>query len=119
MHVFVRPIIRSQNPPYHGALLGMNFHVVPYCCKVLLTSVHWVKRRNVSAAATNVEPLSDNITFGMDFLLVNRRNAKRNAASDKSLTISKCTALVLAQVNRQMYTFMSKRSGDITCKAPV
>jgi len=30
---FTTPISLSQKPPYHGALLGMNFHTVPLCIK--------------------------------------------------------------------------------------
>ena len=30
----VNPIRRSQNPPYQGARLGMNFHVTPLLFKV-------------------------------------------------------------------------------------
>ncbi|KAH3695561.1 hypothetical protein DPMN_083022 [Dreissena polymorpha] len=56
--------------------------------------------------------------FGTDRLLTNRLNASMNVSSDKSGTTSRCTARVLAQVNRQMYTFCIPVF-SLTRRAPV
>ena len=44
---------------------------------------------------------------GNDLQLTNLLNAWRKVASVKSVTISKCTVLVAAQVKRQKYTLFS------------
>ena len=45
--------------------------------------------------------------LGRDLRLTNRRKASRNVSVVRSVTISRCTALVVAQVNRHMYTLSS------------
>ena len=64
-----------------------------------------VKRCMVVAEAVNVVALSETMVRGTDFRLVNLLNAWMKASSDKSGTTSRCTALVDAQVKRQMYAF--------------
>jgi len=44
---------------------------------------------------------------GKDLRAANLRKAYRKVPSDRSVTTSRCTALVLAQVNKQMYTLHS------------
>ena len=56
--------------------------------------------------------------FGRDLRLANLRKANRNVSVVRSVTISRCTALVAAQVNRHMYTFSSSELNR-TYNAPV
>ena len=65
-----------------------------------------------------MDALSDNILLGSDFLLANLLKASRKLSTVRSCTISKCTALVEAHVNKHMYTFLSS-SPFLTCNAPV
>ena len=60
-----------------------------------------------SAADINVDALSGSTIRGKDFLLKNWRKAGRNISSDRSVTTSKRTALVLAHVNKHIYTLFS------------
>ena len=59
IQVFVKPIRRSQQPPYQGARFGINFQLVPYADNVELSVVDCVNFCNVSEAAKWVETLSD------------------------------------------------------------
>ena len=54
-----------------------------------------------------MEALSDIAICGSDFRLTNLRNANRNVSVDRFVTTSKCTARVVAQVNKHMCTFSS------------
>ena len=65
-----------------------------------------------------VVALSDIITTGNDLLATNHRTASRKVTVERSIIISKCTALEVAQVNRQMYTLVSSWC-SLTYKAPV
>jgi hypothetical protein len=56
--------------------------------------------------------------FGVDFLLINRRKANVKGSIVISGTISICTALVLAHVNKQVYTFPIEPSLHFIFKAP-
>ena len=99
---FTIPTMRSQNPPYHGALEGMNCQIMPLLFKKFSTSLFCLRRFKIDAADVNVVALSEIISDGSDFRLVKRLNAWRNESVDRSLTISRCIALVVAQVNRHM-----------------
>ena len=114
----MRPIRRFQNPPNQGAFLGMNLQVTPSLLSAVLTSFEEYKAINSSAAALKVVALSDIISWGVDLCPVNRRNARRNVSVDRSATTSRCTALVVAQVNRHIYTLTSS-SLMCTYSAPV
>ena len=105
--IFISPINLSQNPPYQGARLGMNLQVTPRRLKDSLRSSDSNKVLSSSAAERYVEALSDITICGSDFRLTNLRNANRNVSVDRFVTTSKCTARVVAQVNRHMYTFSS------------
>ena len=54
-----------------------------------------------------MDALSDIITTGNDLLATNRQKASRKVAVERSVTISRCTVLDVAQVNKQMYTLFS------------
>jgi len=54
-----------------------------------------------------VDALSDIINFSRELPPANLLNASRKVSSVKSVTTFKCIALVLAQVNKHMYTSCS------------
>ena len=56
----------SQKPPYQGALLGMNFHVTPWCSNACLREEKFNSSCNSFAADKYVEALSDIIILGSD-----------------------------------------------------
>ena len=58
-----------------------------------------------SAAEVYIVALSDIITTGSD-LAKNRRKASRKVIVERPITVSKCTALEVVQVSRQMYNFI-------------
>ena len=105
--IFVSPLNLSQNPPYQGAHLGMNLQVTPRRLKDSLRSSDSNKVFSSSAAKRYMGMLSDITICGSDFRPTNLRNANRNISVDRFVTTSKCTAQVVAQVNRHMYTFSS------------
>ena len=57
---------RSQNPPYQGALLGMNYHRTPRRLKVTFSLVEVSSCSSSLAADVYVEALSESITCGKD-----------------------------------------------------
>ena len=114
---FVNPISLSQKPPNQGARLGINFHSTPVLAKVSVSEGEENKAFNSAAAERKVEPLSDNTRRGKDLLLLKRRKACRKHSTVRSVTISRCTARLTAQVNRQMYTLCSPPM-PLTYRAP-
>ena len=101
------PISLSHHPPYQGARFGMNCQSIPMLAKASLTDVDSKIVFRYVDAEQNVNALSNMISFGKDFRLANLRKACRKDSSDILVTTSKCTALVVAQVNRQMYALPS------------
>jgi len=104
---FVISISRSQNPPYQGARQGINFHSIPCFPKpscIVLEVNNFLKS---SAADMKVEALSDTSRFGKDLRYENCLNTCKKVSSDRSVTTSRCTALVLAHVNKHMYALDS------------
>ena len=55
-----------------------------------------------SAAERYVEPLSETIICGNDLRLANLLRARRKVSVLRSVTISRCMALVVAHVNKQI-----------------
>ena len=100
--VFVNPIKRSYQPPYQGARFSMNFHTIPRLPNDSASLLDDSNSLNSSVAERYVEPLSDTIIRGSDFLLANLLRARRKVSVVRSVTISRCTPLVVANVNRQM-----------------
>ena len=103
--VFVRPIKRSQNPPNHGAFFGMKRHSTLFLLSVSFKIGDLNNSFSSSAAARYVEALSESKSLGRDFRLENLRNARRNVGTVRSVTISRCTALVVAHVKRHSYVY--------------
>jgi len=86
---------------------GINFHCTPCLFKASLRDIDLNNFFSSSAADWYVEALSEIMIEGNDLRLTNLLNAWRKVASVKSVTISKYTALVAAQVKRQTYTLFS------------
>ena len=100
-------MIRSQKPPYHGALLGMKVHEIFWDASASLSVSDSNILRSSSAADRYVDALSEINCLGSDFRLTKRRNANKKVSTVRSLTTSKCTARVTAHVKRQIYTLVS------------
>ena len=87
--VLVSPMKHSQIPPYHGARACINLNSVPTLlyssCMAdeLKNFIRWL------VAVIYVVALSDIITFGKGFRLVNLRKTCRNECVDKSNTTSR------------------------------
>ena len=97
---FVIPMSRSQYPPYQGAQQGINFHSIPCFPKpscIVLDVNNFLKS---SAADMKAKALSDTSRFGKDLRLEKHLN-------DRLVITSRCTALVLAHVNKHMYALDS------------
>ena len=103
--IFVRPIKRSPNPLNHGALFGMKRHSTLFLLSVSFKIGDLNNSFSSSAAARYVEALSESKSLGRDFRLENLRNARRNVGTVRSVTISRCTALVVAHVKRHSYVY--------------
>ena len=116
--IFVRPIKRSPNPLNHGALFGMKRHSTLFLLSVSFKIGDLNNSFSSSAAARYVEALSESINLGRDSRVENLRNARRNVGTIRSVTISRCTALVVAHVKRHMYTLYSVPA-SLTYNAPI
>ena len=95
-----QPLPETSKP--YGAHLGINFHWMPFLERVSARSGEEKSSYSSLAAERYVEALSNNTSHGRDFLLLNRQNAWRKHSNVRSLTISRCTDLDAAQVNRQI-----------------
>ena len=73
----------SQNPPYHGALSGLNFHST-----FLALTKDWV------SSAIEQGPLSDNTVTGQPRRLIKRLKLFMNTLASALCTKSKTTPLV-------------------------
>jgi len=85
----------------------MNFHSTPLLAKVLVSEGEENKAANSSAADKKVEALSERTRHGKDRLPLKCLKANRKHSIVRSVTISRCTAWLMAHVNRQMYTLFS------------
>ena len=103
----VKPMWCSQNPPNQGAFLGMNFHTMPSWTSVVLMSSELSKSVSSYAADRYVVALSDIITCGKELRAVKQRNECTKVPVERFVTTSRCSALDVAQVNKQMYTLPS------------
>ena len=100
--VLVRPIKRSQNPPYQVALYGMNGQFRPCLLRNSFNDCDLNNSVNSSAAVRYGEALSEIICWGADFRAANVRYARRKVCTDKFVNTSRWTAHVVAYVKRQM-----------------
>jgi len=105
--ILVNPINLSQKPPNQGARLGINFHSTPDLERVFVSESEENKAFSCSAADRKVDALSKRTRCGRDFLQLKRRKACRKHSTERPVMISRCTARVTAQVNKQMYTLHS------------
>ena len=85
-----------------GAFLGINFHTTPHRSMAASSSTEFSSFLSSSAADRYVEALSDIMTYGKDLQLENLWKARRKVSTDRSVTTSRWTALVVAHVNRHM-----------------
>jgi len=98
--------VASHSPPKCGAIGGIKCHVIlcelanlftrSLCSSELnnaYTSFNWL------FAPTKLVPLSEYILSGKPRLAMNRHNAARNPSDDRSLTTSRCTALIVKHTN--------------------
>ena len=104
-------------PPNQGACFGMNLHSVPDLERALVSEGEENKALSSLAADRNVDPLSERTRRGRDFLLLKCLKACKKHSTVRSVMISRCTARVTAQVNKQMYTLHSP--SPLTYKASV
>ena len=114
----MRPISLSQYPLSQGFLLGINFHTIPSRPNTVAISSDFISLESSFAAEVYVVALSDIITTGNDTLATNHRKASRKVAVERSVTISRCTALDVAHMNKQMYTLFPPLC-CLTYRAPV
>lgn len=101
----VNPIRCFQNPPYQGARFGINFQTTLFLFKVSDSSGELNSISSSSAAV--VEALSDIRILGKELWLLNLLDACKKVSTVKSVTTSRCKALITAHVKRQIYTFFS------------
>ena len=83
---FVNPIMRSLNPPYHGARLGMKCHLTFFLSRASLSVFDVINFSSSYAAARNAEVLSNVIVCGTDFLLENLLKASKKVSTVRSTT---------------------------------
>lgn len=97
-------VLCKSNKPHPKAIISRSsfLYKLPFSAEVVQFSLTDNDFVNCLAAVMNFVPLSSIIFFGNYFLLANLRNANINVSSDKCITTSKCTARVLAKVNRQI-----------------
>ena len=108
------PTNLSQYPPHQGAFSTINFHRTLLFVKNSCISSECTTFRTSAALALNVLALSDIKVEGKPLRPQKRRNACRKVGADKSLTTSKCRALVEAQVNRHTYNFTTSSAVLVT-----
>ena len=100
--------IRSQTPPWWGALGGFNFHWIRYLTSVS-DKVCWFQVdtfcTNSFSLATKFVPLSDHKTDGTPRRAANLSIPITQLLVSLDGTTSKWTALVVKQVNRNPHRF--------------
>ena len=102
---------------YHGERFGINFQDVPLFARLSLTSVDFASFAIVPEARY-VDPLSETIIGGKDFLLLNLLNTTKNDSSVRSKTISRCTFTTFAQVKRHTCSLFSYPCVSLSYKGP-
>ena len=95
-------INHSQKPPHHGAFSTMNFQLILLFAKYRRTSFDRTIFLISLDAPLKVFALSEIKVAGRPLWLVNLRKASREHSTVRFLVNSKCTAPVVAQVNKQM-----------------
>ena len=95
-------IKRSKNPPHHGAFC----HLIPLLNRCSCTSSSSNRLIKVFSEAWKVFALSEAISFGRPRRAINPLTQSKNVGASRLGTSSKCTARLVAQVNRAIYTFV-------------
>ena len=98
----------------------MNFHVIFWLLKYLVTEGSSYNDLKYLAEAVNEVPLSDITKLGVENRAQNLLNRLMNVAADISFASSRCTARLVVQVNRHIYTLVSSLVNSSRIKiAPV
>ena len=104
---FTKPTSLSNcpPPPHHGALLSLNFHLIPWGARWFWSCSCFTTPFNHFAAATKVRPLSEEIFLKRPFLAMNRLRCLMNSSAVWFGSNSRWTALVKLQANDKIYGF--------------
>jgi len=95
--------MRSKAPPHHGARSMLKVHSHPLSAKWSRTVSSLNTDSKNFEAALNVFPLSDMNLWGNPLRAANLFKHLMNVSVDMSKTMSRCTALVTKQVNKQIH----------------
>ena len=97
--------LKLSPPPHHGALLSLNFHLIPWGARWFWSCSCFTTPFNHFAAATKVRPLSEEIFLKRPFLAMNRLRCLMNSSAVWFGSNSRWTALVKLQANDKIYGF--------------
>ena len=95
--------LRSKAPPHHGARSTLKVQSQPFSAKWSRTVLSWNTELKNLEAALKVLPLSEMNRLGNPLLAANLFKHRINVAVDMSWTMSRCTARVTRQVNKQIH----------------
>ena len=100
---FITPIIRSKNPPHHGARDRLNFQ------RILRVATYFISSSSLVhlVVTTIFLPLSLIMTFLVLLLATNSFKVHLDSSAIRYLHNVRCTALVVEQVKRATYAFAS------------
>ena len=101
---------RSKNPPHHGTFARLNCHLIPLLDRCSCTSSSSNRLTKVFSEAWKVFALSETISFGRPRRPINLLRQSKKVGASRLETSSKCTAQLVAQVNRAIYTFVISES---------
>ena len=106
---FISPIIRSNCPQHHGALLRFNFHFIFSLARKSLNStfVYVLYPFRCIIALSQIFALSQQMTCGLPLLAINRLSALITSLVVWFGNTSKWTALLILHVYRSMQTLIS------------
>ena len=85
---------------------GINFYMTSWAPSDGSRVSDWRSLVCSYAADVNVDVLSEIMMWGHNLWLAKCCKAKKNVSIDRSMTISKCIALVSAHVNRHVYLLL-------------
>ena len=80
----------------------MTFHTTLHHSIAILSSTEFSRLLSSSAVNKCVQVISDTMTCGKDLPLENLWKVRRKISTDRLVTTSRCTALMVAYVNRHI-----------------
>ena len=105
-----------QYPPCQGTCLGMNFHTTPHHAIVASSFTQFsIKFLSCSVADKYVKALSNIITCDKYLWVENLQKARRKVSTDRSVTVSRWTILVVTHVNRHIGLCLGVVLSDVQC----